>query len=185
MKDKNRTSWQVFEGQQLLSINSPERAIPQKEFKRKVTGITELRYRRAWSFPPLVELKLDTLIEPPSLNVCCGTSSLCDLKVDLFMDADLKADMLRLPFRDESFQTVFTDPPWHLAYHLRPKFLWEMRRVVRKNGKLILNCPWVPKIPKMILEKVMIGVPKAAWKNCIPVAIYRKADGDIRNWYPA
>lgn len=60
-----------------------------------------------------------------------------------------------------------------------------MRRVVRKGGKLILNSPWVPKIPKMILESVMIGIPKAAWKNCIPVATYRKPADDIRGFFPA
>ena len=171
LKNSKRTHWTE---QELIPLDDTP--------KRKVHGITELRYRRAWSFPPLVEFQLEKLLEPPSVNICCGTSSLCDLKVDLFMQGDIRGDMFRLPFKDEAFQTVFSDPPWNMPYHVRPKYCWEMRRIVKKGGKFILNCPWVPKIPKMILESVMIGVPKAAWKNCIPVATYRKPLDDIRSF---
>lgn len=172
IKNSRRVSWNVHDDQSTLIEGR----------HAKTTGVVPLRYRRAWSFPPLVEGRLERMVEPPSLNVCSGTSMICDLKVDLHMHADIKADMSTLPFPNESFQTVFSDPPWHMAYTLRPKFLWEMRRITKKGGKFILCAPWMPKIPKMVMESTIIGVPKAFWKNAIPITTYRKPLDDLRGF---
>ena len=138
------------------------------------------RYRKQWRFPPLVEIKLAEYLHSPSLHVCSGQSPLGDVKVDLEVQLgpDVRGDMLHLPFKDESFQTVLIDPPWHFANHLRPKLLWELRRVLRVGGQLILDCPWIPKIPRMKLDNVLVRIPPQIWTPVSLIGFYTR-DQDI------
>ncbi|MEM2234107.1 MAG: methyltransferase domain-containing protein, partial [Nitrososphaerota archaeon] len=88
--------------------------------------------------------------------------------------ADVRADAFRLPFRDEAFASVLTDPPWHMPYHLRPRFAKELARVLRHGGVLILNAPWALGLTESFrLEAVYYAEPKA-WRNCPLVLVYRR-----------
>jgi hypothetical protein len=127
------------------------------------------RYRKEWSFPPIVEKKLEEFLVSPCLHVCPGASELGDVKLDLYTRADVKGDMLHLPFRDQRFQTVLIDPPWHFPNHLRPRLLWELRRVLMIRGRLILDCPWIPNVPGMRLDRVLVGRPPQIWT---PVSLF-------------
>ena len=132
------------------------------------------RFRRAWAFPRDVEGFLRRLLIPPSLHIACGSSRIGDVRLDLFMRADVKGDMFHLPFRDESFASVLIDPPWHLPYHVRPQLARELARVLRPEGRLILNAPWSLRL-KGILELVEVfWSPAPTWRNCPLVMIYRK-----------
>lgn len=137
-------------------------------------GLGNGHYRKHWKFPPMLEVKLAEYLESPSLHVCSGSSELGDVRVDLYMKADVKADMLHLPFPDRYFQTVLIDPPWHFANDKRPKLLWELRRVVRIGGKLILDCPWIPKIPRMRLDRVLVGIPPQMWTPVSLIGFYTR-----------
>lgn len=136
--------------------------------------IKAMRYRRNWSWPPLVEVRIETHLRSLSLHVCSGASRLGDVKVDMFMPADIKADMFHLPLRDSSFETVLVDPPWKIENTLRPSLLWELRRVVKEGGQLILNSFWIPNIPGMELEKVLLGRPPVMWGLLSAFGFYRK-----------
>jgi len=132
------------------------------------------RFRRAWAFPRDVEAFLQRLLVPPSLHVACGESALGDVRVDLVTRADVRGDMLRLPFRDGAFASVQIDPPWHLPYHVRPQLAKELARVLRPEGRLVLNAPWSLRL-KGILELVEVfWSPAPTWRNCPLVMIYRK-----------
>ena len=132
------------------------------------------RFRRAWAFPRDVESFLRRLLISPSLHVACGSSKIGDVRLDLFTRADVMGDMFHLPFRDESFASVLTDPPWWMAYHLRPRFAAELARVLRPEGRLVLNAPWSLRL-KGILELVEVfWSPAPTWRNCPLVMIYRK-----------
>lgn len=65
----------------------------------------------------------------------------------------LKADAFFLPFPDESFDTVFSIAVFHHipSKKMRKKFLKEAKRVLKKEGKLILTV-WKPKNKKLILS---------------------------------
>ena len=128
------------------------------------------KFRKAWSWPKGVEDFVNHFLESPSLHVFCGESLLGDVRVDLYSDAaDIKADAFNLPFPDESFQSVLADPPWHLAYHLRPKLIRELARVLRTGGKLIWNAPWWPNSRKLEVREVWYAKPNT-YRTC-PIII--------------
>ena len=56
-------------------------------------------YRPAWRCPLIIELEVRKWIISPSLHVCSGESTLCDVKLGLYTKADVKATMRYLPFR--------------------------------------------------------------------------------------
>lgn len=65
----------------------------------------------------------------------------------------LEADAFSLPFPDESFDTVFSIAVFHHipSKKMRKDFLKEAKRVLKKEGKLILTV-WKPKNKKLILS---------------------------------
>ena len=117
------------------------------------------KFKKAWSWPESVEKFISLFLVSPSLHIFCGESDLGDIRVDLHTDADVKADAFHLPFRNESFQTIVADPPWHLAYHLRPKLIREIVRVLKTGGKLIWNAPWWPNSRHLKVEEVWYAKP--------------------------
>lgn len=71
-----------------------------------------------------------------SLNLCSGFSEVGDVRLDLYVESDVQADMAHLPFRDLSFDTVIFDPPWNLTPQNYPKFkivVGEVERVCRRR----------------------------------------------------
>lgn len=119
---------------------------------RLTTGRTGVRWRPAWRWPRETERFLAEILATcpkPSLHVCAGSSSLGDLKADMFHPgADVRADMYRLPFKDGAFGTVLADPPFPLDGVSLPQRLaqfQEMGRVVRKGGVVLLHAPWMPR----------------------------------------
>jgi len=79
--------------------------------------------QEAWVWPEKVENKIRSLLLGRSINICSGLSSLGDVKVDLEpRDPDvLKAEMENLPFDDETFDSVLSDPPWKTNFFHRQK----------------------------------------------------------------
>ena len=71
-----------------------------------------------------------------SLHVCAGTSELGDVRVDLEPRAPgvIRADMYRLPFADESFDTVIANPPWRINWFDRWKAFFELVRCTKVHA---------------------------------------------------
>jgi predicted SAM-dependent methyltransferase len=79
-----------------------------------------------------------------SLDIGCKNVRLGAVNVDLdpVVRPDLVADVLHLPFRNESFSLVyFADVIEHLPSGEENTALSEIFRVLRKNGTLILTTP--------------------------------------------
>jgi hypothetical protein len=90
------------------------------------------------------------------LHVCSGLSKLGDLRVDLYLPADVKADMAHLPVRSKSFDTVIWDPPWiHPRNYMA---VFELARIARKRI-LAISHHWVH-IPKPFKLKAVYLVKK-------------------------
>lgn len=118
-------------------------------------------------WPVEVEEFLSTKLKGNTLHVCCGKSKLGDTRLDLYEpDVTVIADMSRLPFANESFDTVLIDPPYNSKLQVMHDMLSELCRVsksrivfqhwfspvdkhgrYRKNHKFILSelCAWMPK----------------------------------------
>lgn len=85
-------------------------------------------------WPKKVEAFVASKLVGKSLHVCCGKSMIGDLRVDLFDEtADVKADAAKLPFEDESFDTVLCDPPYNGKLQWNHDLLSELSRVSRKR----------------------------------------------------
>jgi Methyltransferase domain. len=148
------------------------RAILQDRSMNRKNGFRYV-FRRAWSWPGSVEEFVSTLLISPSLHVACGSSRVGDVRVDAFVNADVRGDMMHLPFRDCTFMSVLIDPPWHMPYHLRPKLAKELARVLRPDGVLVFNAPWRIRLRTLRLVDVF-WADAPAWRNCPLVMVYRK-----------
>jgi hypothetical protein len=78
------------------------------------------RYVEAFSWHRGIEYFIkEIVIERPLLTVCSGpVSDLGDVRVDRFVapcPPGVMADWTALPFRQDSFGSVFADPPWNLG----------------------------------------------------------------------
>jgi hypothetical protein len=79
------------------------------------------RYVPAFSWRKSIREFLESVVtERPLLNVCSGpVDDFGDMRVDKFVQPiapGVMADWLSLPFPENSFGAVFSDPPWNLGY---------------------------------------------------------------------
>lgn len=93
------------------------------------------------------------------LQVCCGASREGSVRADLDPEApaaNVRADMLRLPFANDSFDTVACDPPYGIPM---PQRVHLQREIVRVARKLVLfKAPWIPRATGWALgETVLVG----------------------------
>ena len=116
------------------------------------------RLKEVWVWPDPVTKLVEGLIKGKSLNVCCGASTIGDVKADLEpINKDIiKADMRELPFKENSFDTVIQDPPWKINFFHRARPFFECVRVCKLGGRIIYNCTWRPVSKCVELEKAYI-----------------------------
>ena len=119
--------------------------------------MNKLKYRKAWRFPEPVQQFLASRLFGNSLHVCNGSSSLGSVRLDKFSsDTDIRGDMCRLPFKDNSFDSVLSDPPWFMDNRIKGQLVKEIRRVLRPGGRCVFNAPWSPKQPGMRVDSISI-----------------------------
>ena len=92
-------------------------------------------------------------------NLCCGTNSLGDIRVDQLLEytdkhgethetaANLQADATSVPRPRNSVDAVITDPPWKVPPKQRARLFSEAQRLVRPGGRILQNSWWVPTHP--------------------------------------
>lgn len=85
-------------------------------------------------WPEAVETFVETLLIGSTLHVCCGKSTLGDLRTDLFeQTAHLKSDAAKMPLNDKTFDTVLCDPPYNGKLQWNHDLLCELARIARKR----------------------------------------------------
>jgi len=110
-----------------------------------------------------------------SLNVCAGKSTLGDVKVDLYPQAEgvMKADMRNLPFEDNTFDTVISDPPWKIGFYHRMKPFFECVRVCKIKGRIIYDAYWIPTSKLVKLEELYVR-QDTDWFNTSVISVFKK-----------
>jgi len=137
--------------------------------KNKVT------LKESWIWNKTVEEFIKNKIIGYSLNVCAGISKLGDIKVDLDPKdkSIIKADMKKLPFEDETFDTVIEDPPWKIGYFDRWQPFFECVRVCKIGGRIIYNAYWIPTSKLVELEETIVR-QDGAFTNTSIISIFRR-----------
>jgi hypothetical protein len=140
--------------------------------------MSEMKFKTAWAWPSHVDEYMRQNLRSPSLHVFNGSSRLGDVKIDLHTNATIRADALHLPIRDNSFQTVFGDPPWNIPKHLRSRIMYELRRVLRVSGELILNANWYPNNLHGCTKRqpILVSRPRMPFGNAAFILHYTKTE---------
>ncbi len=106
------------------------------------------------------------------LQVCCGGSHEGAVRVDLDPAAPgltVRGNMLRLPFRGRSFDTVACDPIYGIDLLRRVSLQRELLRVARR--RLIFKAPWVPRGRGWKLQDPVMGIFSHTFSNVSILAI--------------
>tara|TARA_Y100001963_G_C6691652_1_gene404927 strand:+ start:388 stop:819 length:432 start_codon:yes stop_codon:yes gene_type:complete len=133
------------------------------------------RIKKSWIWPKKVHELVESHINGRSVNICAGQSTLGTVKVDLDKKnkPDVIANMRNLPFDDDSFDTVISDPPWKLGYYQRWKPFFECVRVCKIGGKIIYNSTWMPDSDQVKLIDCWIR-SDTPFGNASFIGVYRK-----------
>lgn len=101
-----------------------------------------LLLQASWVWNSAVTKLIASKIEGYSLNCPCGASDLGNVRGDLYPidDTIQPMDMNELPFSDNTFDTVISDPPWKINFFHRQKPFFECVRVCRGGGANHLQC---------------------------------------------
>jgi hypothetical protein len=135
-------------------------------------------------WPKEVEEFLSTQIIGFTLHICCGKSKLGDIRLDLYEpDVDIKGCMTRLPFANETFDTVCIDPPYNSKFQIMHDMLSELCRVSR--GRIIFQHWFSPvdkngfykKNHKFILTGLYNWMPKTYFGRMQVVSVFDKLNG--------
>jgi len=79
-----------------------------------------------------IEAWISRRLLSPCLHVCCGKSAIGDIRLDMFeTDVSVCGDAARLPFRQDSFDSVLIDPPYNGVFQWNHDMLSELARVAR------------------------------------------------------
>ena len=105
-----------------------------------------------------------------TLHLCSGKTTLADaINVDIkqYSTLNVQADMFKLPFRGNCFDTVISDPPYKLAYDKRHLFVSEILRVIKKRtgSKIVLKLDFIPYFRDFGLKELYVYQGKRYWAN--------------------
>ncbi len=139
------------------------------------------KFIKSWAWPGEVEEFLKEKAKGFVIHVCSGSSKLGDVTIDEFMPAMIKADMYNLPIKTGIADTVICDPPWGIARHMRMKLVCELRRILKVEGILLFNAPWLPHVPQLKLLEIWVAVSIAPQNDCGVISVCQKVGESFLN----
>jgi len=116
-----------------------------------------------------------------SLNVCAGMNELGSVKIDLDPKdkSILKGDMRDLPFKENTFDSVVSDPPWKIGFYERMKPFFECVRVCKVGGTIIYNAYWIPTSKQVKLKELWVRTD-VDWANTSIISVFEKIEEDLK-----
>ena len=133
------------------------------------------RLQKCWIWNKTVTDFIRHRVHGYSLNVCAGKSAIGDVRVDVEPQAEgvIKADMRKLPYEDNTFDTVISDPPWKIGFYHRMKPFFECVRVCKIKGRIIYNAYWIPTSKLVKLEELYVR-QDTDWYNASVITVFKK-----------
>ena len=137
----------------------------------------QLEFRKAFVWEKEVEEFVKSEMKGYTLNVPCGKSQLGDERLDIDENLSMRKayDMFKnkLPFPNNVFDTVISDPPWAMGHYLRPRLFFELVRVCKIGGMIIYNATWLPTSKFTVLKKTLIR-QSGNFSNCSILSVFEK-----------
>jgi len=141
--------------------------------------------RESWVWNGTVEEFIRQKIIGYSLNIPCGKSLLGDIRIDLEQhDPKVRiADMNKIPYPNNTFDTVIQDPPWKIGFYHRMRPFFECVRICKVGGQIIYNAYWIPDSKAVQLKEVYIRQDKS-FTNTSIISIFEKITDEFDGEYP-
>lgn len=93
-------------------------------------------------------------------------------------------DMFDLPFEDNTFDTVVTDPPWlNLSLDERKQLFKEVVRVTKPKGNILYNATWIPEDEHARRFDLRFRQKKDFWDGPSFAAFYRRTARNIEELF--
>jgi hypothetical protein len=110
-----------------------------------------------------------------TLNIPCGDSEIGDVRIDVQErpTSTKQGDMREIPYPNETFDTVISDPPWKLDYYNRWKPFLECVRVTKVGGRIIYNATWIPASKQVDLEELWIR-QSSSFANVSVLSVFKR-----------
>jgi len=137
-----------------------------------------LRFRKSWRWnDEVTDFFRERITNKYSLHVCCGQSELGDVRLDLDPSSKRthEGDMSDIPFSINTFDIVFGDWPWKMNFYKRWKPFYEMARVCKVDGHIIVNATWMPYAESTLLEETYLRCD-SPFGTISAILVYRKLD---------
>ena len=135
----------------------------------------ETKLQKCWVWNDKVSDFVKERVKGYSLNICAGLSKIGDVRVDLDPEdrSVIKGDFKKLKFKDNTFDTVISDPPWKIGYYDRWKPFFESVRVCKVGGTIIYNAYWIPEAENTELVECYVRSDQP-FTNASVLAVFKK-----------
>ena len=133
-----------------------------------------MKFRKAMRWEKPVEQFVERYITGFSLASPCGQSPLGSVKVDLDRanNPDIICSYFALPFRDHIFDSLSCDPIWRMSFFERSRMFFEQMRVVKPEGVIVFNAPWIPTTRRADIIDCMIR-QSFDWSNTSILTVFQ------------
>ena len=143
----------------------------------------QLEFRAAFRWEKEIEDFIKEKTTGYSLNVPCGKSTIGDIKLDIDPKLSMREAFNffkdKIPFKDNTFDTVISDPPWKIGHYFRPRMFFKLVEVCKIGGMIIYNAPWIPTSKYVELKETYIR-QSGHFCNASIISIFKKT-ADVPN----
>ncbi len=141
--------------------------------------MSKLTFRPVFRWEGPVEDFIRSRCSGRSLNIPCGKSPIGDVRIDSEpLNGNEIGDMMKIPYPCGSFDTVISDPPWHIAYFKRMKAFFECVYVCKVGGRIIYNATWIPESKAVVLEEIYVR-QSSSFANISLLMVFKKTTSDL------
>lgn len=152
--------------------------VPLEAVKKEKKGfVRQLLFREAFVWEKEIEDFVRKMMSGYTLNVPCGKSKLGDVRLDIDANLSMKEAYNffneKIPYPDNTFDTVISDPPWHIGHYFRPKLFFALVDVCKVGGTIIYNATWIPTSKYVKLKELWIR-QSSQFSNVSIISVFEK-----------
>ncbi len=145
--------------------------------KVKKGFVRQLDFRPAFMWEKEIEDFVKERMKGYVLNVPCSKCKLGDVRLDvdpaLSMRDAYNFFKDEIPYEDNTFDTVISDPPWKIGHYFRPRLFFKLVEVCKVGGTIIYNATWIPTSKYVKLKELWIR-QSSQFSNVSIISVFEK-----------